>query len=387
MPTRAGFLVLAVSATVGVFARVLGGIEFFVPTIAGVSAVILAMLLRYLSPSQVTIRKRVTPQFVPAGESVMVHIEVANTNKRRSPLMRFHDAIEGTAGYALNVAPLAAKTGTTSASYRFHADNRGLYDLGPLSIYDLDPLGLVQRKHKIPSTVRLIVHPHLEPIPALPVRFVGDPFTGQQHKDTLGLQDEDFNGLRPYTPGDDLRRVHWLSSARQDELQVRQHRPPHHGLLSVIIDTRPPGHTPTALDVTTSIAASIAAAVLAANDAVLIETTDNRATSEIIGSSQLINVLEFLAPLAEGADSIHANVPSSNSTIIAVSANPSLANDSEKRYEFAQRLRAQLVITTDTQRWGTNDSGHRGPGWIHLSGPNQLHKFLIPGIRRTAVRA
>ncbi|MEZ5167894.1 MAG: DUF58 domain-containing protein [Acidimicrobiales bacterium] len=88
--------------------------------------------------------------------------------------------------------------------------------------------------------------------------------------------------------GDDLRRIHWPSSARQGDLQVRQFRPPRHGRLTVVIDTRPPGDTDTVLDVTTSIAASITASVLQAGDAARIESTDGRTTPFFVhGLAQL----------------------------------------------------------------------------------------------------
>ncbi len=374
---------LIVSGVLGIFGRLIGGIEFLVPGIAGVTSVALALLLRHLLPSRVTVKKRLSPQRVPAGDSARVDIELHNQGSRRTPLLHLHDAVRGTRGFTLNVAPIAAEGGVARASYRLNTASRGLHEVGPMTIHDSDAFGLVQRRHEIPSLLRLVVHPRLEIIPQFPVPSAEHSLLGKKHHRSLGLSDEDFDGLRPYTPGDDLRRVHWLSSARQDELQVRQPRPPQHGLLSVVIDTRPPGDLATALDVTTSIAGSIAASVLAAGDATLIETTDGRSTRRVIGNSQLDSLLEFLALLANGSPQIHAAIPSNGGTVIAVSADPALITDLAARRNFAERLGAQLVITTDVQNWGANSHSHRSSGWIHLTAPNQLGALLSSEARRS----
>ena len=383
MPTRTGWWVLIVSAVLGIFGRLVGGIEFLIPGAAGIAAVALALLLRYLLPSRVTVKKRLSPQRVPAGDSARVDIELHNHQSRRTPLLRVHDAVRGTPGFSLNVAPIEAKGGVARASYRLNTASRGLHEVGPVTIHDSDAFGLVERKHVIPSLLRLVVHPRLELIGQFPVPSAEDSLLGKKHHQALGLSDEDFDGLRPYTPGDDLRRVHWLSSARQDELQVRQPRPPRHGLLSVVIDTRPPGDLAAALDITTSVAGSIAASVLAAGDATLIETTDGRSTRRVIGSSQLDSLLEFLALLANGSPQIHAAIPSNSGTVIAVSADPVLVTDRTARRNFAERLGAQLVITTDVDAWGRDNHGHRSPGWIHLTAPNQLGALLPSDARRS----
>ncbi|MDE0067483.1 MAG: DUF58 domain-containing protein [Acidimicrobiaceae bacterium] len=383
MPTRTGWWILLLSTVLGIFGRLVGGIEFLIPGAAGVAAVLLALLLRHLRPSQITVKKRLSPLRVRAGDSARVDVELHNHQSRRTPLLHVHDAVPGTCGFIADVAPIEAEGGVARASYRLNTTSRGLHEVGPVTIRDSDAFGLAERKHVIPSLLRLIAHPRIEPIGQIPVSSAEDTLLGKKRRQALGLSDEDFDGLRPYTPGDDLRRVHWLSSARQDELQVRQPRPPRHGLLSVVIDARPPGDAAAVLDVTTSVAGSIAASVLAAGDAALIETTDGRSTRRVIGSSQLDSLLDFLALLSGGSPQIHAAVPSSSGSVIAVSADPVLAGDRTARRNFVERLGARLVITTDAENWGADGGGRRSPGWIHLTAPNQLGALLRSDSRRS----
>ena len=49
---------------------------------------------------------------------------------------------------------------------------------------------------------------------------------------------EDFYTLREYQRGDDLRRVHWPSSARTDELMIRQLETPWQSRALVLLDVR-----------------------------------------------------------------------------------------------------------------------------------------------------
>ncbi|MFM8304337.1 MAG: DUF58 domain-containing protein [Actinomycetota bacterium] len=48
----------------------------------------------------------------------------------------------------------------------------------------------------------------------------------------------EFLAVRPYEVGDDPRRVHWRTSARTDELMVRQYVLPRRGHTTVVLDTR-----------------------------------------------------------------------------------------------------------------------------------------------------
>jgi uncharacterized protein (DUF58 family) len=48
----------------------------------------------------------------------------------------------------------------------------------------------------------------------------------------------EFLAVRPYETGDDPRRVHWRSSARGDDLMVRQFEAPRRGATLVVLDTR-----------------------------------------------------------------------------------------------------------------------------------------------------
>ena len=186
--------------------------------------------------------------------------------------------------------------------------------------------------------------------------------------------------LRPYAEGDDLRHIHWRSTARLDELIVRRFQPSRPGRLTVVVDTRPPGDLAAVQDGTTSVAASIVCAVLRNGDEARILTTDGRGTPMLAHRHDTGVALEFLAMLEGGRPTIDVETIDGASAVVAVTASPEAIDDEGSRHRLAQRLGAWMVIT--------HGAGHGGPtspavdisgGWIHLTGPDQL-----PGLWRLA---
>src|SRR5207245_397722 len=90
---------------------------------------------------------------------------------------------------------------------------------------------------RIAPATQLTVYPRVDPILPLPQTRGHDPHAGADHPTALG-SGEDFYALRAYQVGDDLRRVHWPSTARLDELMIRQQEMPWQGRATVVLDVR-----------------------------------------------------------------------------------------------------------------------------------------------------
>ena len=114
---------------------------------------------------------------------------------------------------------------------------RGVLEVGPVSVRRGDPIGLFERTHDRRQAVDLFVHPrttaldglslgHLRDLEGLPV----------QH---LARDDVSFHALREYQPGDDLRHVHWKSTARAGEVMVRQYEETRRSHFVVGLSTHP----------------------------------------------------------------------------------------------------------------------------------------------------
>ncbi|GAA3932845.1 DUF58 domain-containing protein [Microbacterium soli] len=97
---------------------------------------------------------------------------------------------------------------------------RGVVEVGPVSVVRGDPLGLFERTHHREDPVDLYVHPRTTLFGGQSLGFLRD-LEGLPAAD-LSRDDVSFHTLLEYQPGDDLRHVHWRSTARTGIMMVRQ---------------------------------------------------------------------------------------------------------------------------------------------------------------------
>ncbi|GLJ80511.1 DUF58 domain-containing protein [Microbacterium imperiale] len=98
---------------------------------------------------------------------------------------------------------------------------RGVLAVGPVSVLRGDPLGLFERSSDRRQAVDLYVHPRTTPLEGLSLGRLRD-LEGLPSSQ-LARDDVSFHALREYQPGDDLRHVHWKSTARVGDLMMRQY--------------------------------------------------------------------------------------------------------------------------------------------------------------------
>ena len=376
MPTPVGWKLLGLGAIAVVGGRTFGILELYVIGAAAMSAVVMALFVRLVHPSRLSIKRRVSSVMVAVSEPVDVRMEIANLAGLASPSVRIHEQVSGADDVRFNLAPVPGGS-TAAGNYRLKPGRRGVLEIGPTRIEDIDGLGLAQRRHILKSPTRVVVHPPIERLASSHPPVGGDlSLPSEFHRRSPGLESEEFDVLRPYAEGDDLRHIHWRSTARLGEFMVRTFQPSRPGRLTVVIDTRPPGDAMAVQDRTTSVAASIVSAVLRAGDEARILTTDGRGTPPLVHRSDIAVALEFLALLEGGRPVIDVETIDGGSVVVAVTAWPDAIDDDSSRHALAQRLHASLVIT-----YGTGHRGNTSPGadpessWIHLTGPGQLPRL------------
>ena len=108
----------------------------------------------------------------------------------------------------------------TSWEERSVCSRRGAFMLGPTTLTTGDPFGIYQAELKHNAKLPITVLPPVVPLPPLWIRANGD--TGESSDRQRALEYAvSAAGVREYQPGDSLRRIHWRTSARRDELFVR----------------------------------------------------------------------------------------------------------------------------------------------------------------------
>jgi len=185
----------------------------------------------------------------------------------------------------------------SSVGYPLPTDVRGSLRLGPLQVVVEDPFGLARAVTSALGSSTVTVHPHVDPIPPPPVRG-GARADGPRHPSPRD-DGEDVHGLRDYVDGDDPRLVHWPTSARLDQLVVRQFERPRAGRTVVALDTSS-GVGPS-FEAGVSAAASVAVAAGRRGDEVTLVTGSTTAVEPGRGGDHVHRLLDHLADVAGGA--------------------------------------------------------------------------------------
>ena len=135
---------------------------------------------------------------------------------------------------------------------------RGVVQVGPVTARRTDPLSLLRWHERWSATVELLVLPRMVDVESLGSGAIRDQ--EGTPSDEISMSDLAFHALREYVPGDDLRHVHWRSSAKTDTLQVRQYQDTRRSHLTVVIDDNHDSYAdPEDFETVVSTAASIAA--------------------------------------------------------------------------------------------------------------------------------
>ena len=320
MLTRRGWALTVGGLLLALAGRLLGLLELYV--LAAGCWGLMAMALAFLAthPADVEARRTLTPQRVRAGDESVVQLTVENRGRRATPVVELRDPIDGGPRRArLLMAPLRAGE-VEKAHYRIPTECRGVLAVGPLEARRFDPLALATRAAVLAPVSELVVYPAFEELLPLPHAPGDDRRGGFRRATAVGAAGDDFYALRPWVVGDDLRQVHWPSTARRDELTVRQHDVPWQGRATVVLDVRDRYHDDDSLEQAVSAAASIAASSGRGGAQLRLITTDGGDSGFGSGPAHLEALLERLARVEAGHAGLRDLPQTSGAVALVVTA-------------------------------------------------------------------
>jgi len=194
--------------------------------------------------SQVTIasRRAADPARSTVGEDVGVQLTVTNRALLPTGALMLEDRLpDGLSGRARFSLDGLNRRESRTVAYRIPSLRRGRYVAGPLRVRLTDPFGLIDATRSFTATSTLLVTPVVERLPdvALPNSWdVGD--NAGSH--AIGSRGADDASTREYRYGDDLRKIHWRSTARIGSLMVRHEERPWQGHVTLMLDLRATAH-------------------------------------------------------------------------------------------------------------------------------------------------
>jgi uncharacterized protein (DUF58 family) len=232
------------------------------------------------------------------------------------------------------IPPRGQLTVTTTLTPR----RRG--DIGPdrVTVRSLGPLGLAGRQghREVPWPVRVLPpflsRRHLPEKLGLLRQLEG------QHRALIRGEGSEFDSLREYVLGDDVRSIDWRSSARRTDVMVRTWRPERDRRIVLVLDT---GRTAAGrvaglprLDSSMDAALLLAALATRAGDRVDMIAVDQRVRARVLGASRS----GTLAALTDAMAPIEAQLVESDAGLMAGSV-----------LDIA-RQRCLVVLFTDLNR-------------------------------------
>jgi uncharacterized protein (DUF58 family) len=212
---------------------------------AGVLALavpLLSALIVLRSRVQIANRRSAEPPRAVAGDTVVVHLTISNRSLLPTGSLMLEDQLpgqlRGNARFAID--GLLGRESRT-VSYRMPRLPRGRYRAGPLHIRLTDSFHLIDVRRSFTATNEIVIAPVIDAIRNVePPRSLDVGDDAGSH--SIGVRGADDASTREYRTGDDLRKIHWRSSARTGALMVRQEERPWQGQMTVLLDLRRTAH-------------------------------------------------------------------------------------------------------------------------------------------------
>ncbi|MBM7775797.1 uncharacterized protein (DUF58 family) [Actinokineospora baliensis] len=349
-------------------------------------------------------QRHIFPVRVPVGGRTEVALTVRSTGRLPTVGLLVSDGVP----YALGGKPrfliehLPRHTGT-QLRYTLQPMLRGIQQIGPLKATITDPFGLAEFERELAGSSRLVVVPRVVRLAGVP----GGSGLGSGDDGSVRLnagQGEDDAVVRPYRQGDDLRKVHWRSTAKRDEMMVRVEESPWRGGTTVLLDRRVSGHRGTGAGSSLEWAVSFAASVcvhlhrhghqirlVTETGGILVSDAGDGAHSD----DAVLDALAALQPVHQRDISCPAD-PGHGQELIAVlgAATPESVS---RLIRYRTRGTRSLAVLLDTAAWGSGEGPDvdptaaatllSGAGWgVTIARPDAPMTQVWAGVCRTGNR-
>jgi len=240
------------------------------------------------------------------GDRLQVTYTLRNTSRVPKFWLEIHNPTSlpgGLPGRALSLGALSER------SWRIRAPlvRRGHFRIEPLQIQTGDPFGFFEASASVGQGVTLVVYPRLEPIPLW--KLPASNLEGSHSSPERTLQTTPLaTTVRPYAPGDSFNRIHWKTTARTGEIQVKEFDLEQTADAWIVLDLERGVHAGRGDESTVEAAVRVAAAVadkaIAENRAVGMTVSGHRTVvlPADRGSRQHLKLMQLLAAVeADGS--------------------------------------------------------------------------------------
>ncbi|MPZ53004.1 MAG: DUF58 domain-containing protein [Acidimicrobiia bacterium] len=239
MPTTRGWVVTIIGLILVVAWVGLGTIELGLAGMALILLVLVSMGMVAISGAVIDTTRQISPAEVHDGQIAYVTTRLHNPGRRHVRGIKSTESVADVGNARFDIATIAPGS-AVNTRYRITCSPRGELTLGAPEITLSDRMELARRGcNGARSEDSIIVLPAVERLDHIPRGSGVDLGTTRTRPEPYLKGAEDFSALREYRSGDDLRRVHWPSTARFDEIMIRQMETPRETRGLILLDVRP----------------------------------------------------------------------------------------------------------------------------------------------------
>jgi len=233
------------------------------------------------------------------GDKLRVSYTLRNAGRLPKPWLEVHNPTTlpgGLPGRAFSIGGQSERSWLVRTSL----DRRGHFRIEPLQIRTGDPFGFFEASASVGQGVVVVVYPRIEPLPfwRLPAASIeGSHASPERTLQTTPLA----TTVRPWAPGDSMNRIHWKSTARHGDIQVKEFDLEQTADAWIVLDLDRTCQTGRGEESTTEaairVAASVADKAIGENRAVALTVSAHRTTvlPPDRGGRQRMKILQLLA--------------------------------------------------------------------------------------------
>lgn len=224
--------------------RLLGVDELYVVSAASAAMVVLAVASTRLSSTRIAVRRTTGVVHARQQQELPIELQLRNDGRMPASLLLVEDhrppgitTMERDDGAARFVVRGLRPRNVVTLRWQATGQRRGRYAIGPVRIRLRDPFGLAERTRRYRGTDEVVIFPATESLETKRGRGVRQGAETSAMRRAFHRGDE-FYTMRAYVVGDDLRHVHWPSTAHRGTLMVRQHELPWNARAVIYLDIR-----------------------------------------------------------------------------------------------------------------------------------------------------
>lgn len=188
-------------------------------------------------PSRVAISRHFGSRFA-VGAETEVRIDVANHTPRDLSLVVKDEYPPEMKLSGTREARLVVDAQTSSSIiYSLMAPKRGRFEFGQIAVRFLSPWRLAWKQTRVGEPMAVKVYPNMRRAREAELKALGArSFVAARRKSQWRGEGRDFESLRDYVLGDEMRHISWTATARRGKLVTRQYQMERDQTILIAID-------------------------------------------------------------------------------------------------------------------------------------------------------